>query len=68
MASYGKAYYPQYTNALSILKSNIYSLNHSMEVICNNYDNHMKELESKVEEKDKEIEELKKQLELLKQN
>lgn len=68
MASYGKAYYPQYTNALSILKSNIYSLNHSMEVICNNYDNHMKELESKVEEKDREIEELKKQLELLKQN
>ena len=33
MASYGKRYYPQYTNALSILKNNIYSLNHSMEIM-----------------------------------
>ena len=33
MASWGKRYYPQYANALSILKSNIYSLNHSMEIM-----------------------------------
>ena len=35
MASYGKRFYPQYTNALSILKTNIYSLNHSMEIMLN---------------------------------
>lgn len=33
MASYGKRYYPQYANALSILKNSIYSLNHSMEIM-----------------------------------
>lgn len=60
MASYGKKYYPQYTNALSILKSNIYSLNHSMEIISNNYDEHIKELESIIEAQKKEIENLKK--------
>jgi GTP pyrophosphokinase len=35
MASYGKRFYPQYTNALSILKNNIYSLNHSMGIMLN---------------------------------
>jgi GTP pyrophosphokinase len=44
MASYGKSYYPQYTNAISILKSNIYSLNHSMEIITNMYDKQLSEL------------------------
>lgn len=33
MASYGKRYYPQYTNTLSILKNSIYSLNHSMDIM-----------------------------------
>lgn len=35
MASYGKRYYPQYMNALVILKNNIQSLNHSMEIMLN---------------------------------
>lgn len=33
MASYGKRYYPKYSNALSILKNSIYSLNHSMDIM-----------------------------------
>lgn len=33
MASFCKNYYPEYTNAFSILKSNIYSLNHSMTIM-----------------------------------
>lgn len=33
MASYGKRYYPQYTNTLTILKNSIYSLNHSMDIM-----------------------------------
>lgn len=43
MASYGKAYYPQYTNAFGILKSNIYSLNHSMEIMLDKFDEHIGE-------------------------
>lgn len=46
MAEYGKAYYPQYMNALVILKSNIYSLNHSMEVISKNYRDYIDTLKS----------------------
>lgn len=38
MASYGKRFYPQYTSALSILKSQIYSLNHSMEIMLNKFE------------------------------
>lgn len=48
MAQYGKSYYPQYANALSILKSNIYSLNHSMEIITDIYDAHISELEEEL--------------------
>lgn len=59
MAQYGKAYYPKYTNALSILKSNIYSLNHSMEIITEIYDKQIDDLNKLVEEKEKEIESLK---------
>lgn len=66
MAQYGKSYYPQYTNTLSILKSNIYSLNHSIEIIVNIYDKYIDTLEEAISQKDKEIEELKKQLEELK--
>lgn len=66
MAQYGKAYYPQYTDALSILKSNIYSLNHSIEIITNLYDEHIEKLEDTIIQKDMEIEELKKQIETLK--
>lgn len=32
-ASWGKRFYPQYTNALTIMKNSIYSLNHSMEIM-----------------------------------
>lgn len=65
MAQYGKVYYPHYTNALSILKSNIYSLNHSIEIITSLYDEHIEELENTIAQKDKEIEELKKKIETL---
>lgn len=37
MASYCKNYYPQYTNAFTILKSNIYSLNNSMNVMLKKF-------------------------------
>ncbi len=40
MASYGKRFYPQYSTALSILKSNIYSLNHSMEIMLQKFEEH----------------------------
>ena len=33
MASYCKKYYPQYTNAFSILKTNITALNNSMKAM-----------------------------------
>lgn len=65
MAQYGKAYYPQYTNALSSLKSHIYSLNHSMEIITNINDAYVERLEASIAQKDKEIEEFKRQLEEL---
>lgn len=38
MASFCKNYYPEYTNAFSILKSNIYSLNHSMDIMMKKFD------------------------------
>lgn len=62
MAQYGKLYYPQYTNALSSLKNQIYSLNHSMEVITEIYDEEIDALRKEIADKDAEIEELKKKL------
>lgn len=38
MASYAKNYYPEYTSAFSILKSNIYSLNNSMRIMMEKFD------------------------------
>lgn len=38
MASYCKNYYPDYTNSFSILKSNIYSLNNSMRIMMDKFD------------------------------
>lgn len=39
IASYGKRYYPQYTNALTIMKNTIYSLNHSMDIMLQMIEN-----------------------------
>ena len=61
MARYGKSYYPLYTNVLSVLKGNIYSLNHSMEIVVDMYD-------EKLLEKEDEIRQLKSQIEELKNN
>lgn len=47
MASYCKKYYPEYTNAFTILKSTIYSLNNSMRVMMEKFDE-----ESKIADKD----------------
>ena len=38
MASYCKNYYPEYTNAFTILKSNIHSLNNSMRIMMEKFD------------------------------
>lgn len=63
MARYGKSYYPKYANAFSMLKSNIYSLNHSMEIITDIYDKQINVLNELIANKDREIEELKAKLE-----
>ena len=44
MASYAKYHYPWWTNIFSILKTNIYSLNHSMQIIVGMYDEQIAEL------------------------
>lgn len=44
MASYAKYHYPWWTNIFSILKTNIYSLNHSMQIIVGMYDAQIAEL------------------------
>ena len=51
MASYGKRYYPKYNNALSILKSSIYSLNHSMEIMLQKIEEQCECNERKKDEK-----------------
>lgn len=51
MASFCKNYYPQYTNAFSILKSSIYNLNHSMEIMMNKFE----ELSMRLEQKNADI-------------
>ena len=38
MASYGKRFYPQYSNPLSILKNSIQSLNHSMDIMLQKFE------------------------------
>jgi GTP pyrophosphokinase len=50
MASYGKLYYPQYANAFSILKAGIHSLNHSMEIMLDKFEEHDKEMKQKIED------------------
>lgn len=55
MASYGKLYYPQYANALSILKSGIFSLNHSMEIMLDKFEEHDRELQEEIEKLKKQI-------------
>ena len=46
MADYGEAYYPKYTNSFRVLKDNIYSLNHSMEIMLNKFDEYIREEDS----------------------
>ena len=48
MASYAKLYYPEYTNVFSALKSGIYSLNHSMEIMLNKFEEHDAQMQSKI--------------------
>lgn len=55
IASYGKLYYPQYANALSILKTNIYSLNHSMEVMLDKFEEHDNDADTKIFKLEQEI-------------
>jgi GTP pyrophosphokinase len=47
MASYGKRYYPQYAPAIRILKSNIYALNHSMEIMLQKFEEQINTPENK---------------------
>ena len=58
-ASYGKLYYPEYTNVFSALKSGIYSLNHSMEIMLDKFEEHDKELQTTIDELNAQIEQLK---------
>lgn len=58
IASYGKLYYPQYANALGILKTNINSLNHSMEVMLDKFEEQDNEANAKILELELEINKL----------
>lgn len=49
MASYAKYHYPWWTNAFSIMKTNIYSLNHSMAIITQMYDEQIADLTQKAQ-------------------
>jgi GTP pyrophosphokinase len=55
IASHGKLYYPQYTNALGILKSNIYSLNHAMEIMLNKFEERDAELNGRIRELEEQL-------------
>lgn len=55
IASHGKLYYPQYTNALGILKSNIYSLNHAMEIMLNKFEERDAELNERIRELEEQL-------------
>lgn len=59
MASYGKNYYPQYTNAFSILKTSIWALNTSIEVMLNIADERIAEMKAELDNANSEIERLK---------
>ena len=61
IAQYGKSYYPQYTNALSILKNNIHSLNNSMKIITEIYDKQVEDLTNTIKKKETRISELEKE-------
>ena len=55
IASYGKLYYPEYSNVFSILKSGIHSLNHSMEIMLDKFEEHDMELVNKIKALEKQI-------------
>ena len=50
IASYGKLYYPEYANVYNIFKSNIYSLNHSMEIMLDKFEEQHNEMQAKIDE------------------
>jgi GTP pyrophosphokinase len=68
LSQYGKSHYPQYTNAFSILKNNIYSLNNSMKIITDIYDKQIENLTDIIKEKNVRINELEKENLILKNN
>ena len=57
IASWGKLYYPEYSNVYSILKSGIYSLNHSMEIMLEKFKEHDTELTKKIAELEEKLKE-----------
>lgn len=61
IADYGNDYYPEYTNAINLLKSNIFSLNRSMRIM-------LEKSETEINFLKKEIKELKQDIEILKKN
>ena len=55
MASYGKNYYPRYTNIISGLKNSIFSMNHSMEIVVSKYDESFRQMQDTIVEQTQEI-------------
>lgn len=58
LASYGKNYYPEYTNAINILKSNIESLNNSTRIMIEKADERVADVKKQLEEARNMIEEV----------
>ena len=59
IADYGNDYYPEYTNAINLLKSNIFSLNRSMRIMLEKSESEIKSLKDEIAGLKEEIERLK---------
>ena len=59
IADYGNDYYPEYTNAINLLKSNIFSLNRSMRIMLEKSEHQISALKNEIEELKLEIDKLK---------
>ncbi len=59
IADYGNDYYPEYTNAINLLKSNIFSLNKSMRIMLEKSESEIKSLKDEIASLKEEIERLK---------